>query len=124
MPRESGAPADAGTTYGMIDAPSAMHEACTHLVTPYCAAYHRCAPEWFASQYPDEAACVGALMPDCVEQRSAPGNTTSAGDVEACAAAKGAIDCPAFFADLERPRPPGTPGCAFEGRLADAASCV
>ena len=140
--RHAGAPVDAGAGsaddgagylerldaqsagVGFSDAPLDLQQACSHLSAPYCSAFHLCAPEWFATQYVEEAACVGNVARDCVERRTAPGNMATAADLEGCASATGAIDCLTFFGNLERPRPPIAPACAFKGTLADGSYCI
>ncbi len=111
----TGGEAGATTGSGAGGGGPTLDAACAQVAAADCGAFVACAKFLLDISYADQAECELRTKATCVSNYGLQGVTATPGDVAACAAALTAASCQAFFS--------GIPACAFEGSLADGASC-
>jgi hypothetical protein len=109
---------------GRSDPPVTIEQACLDLGQVTCAAFQRCSPENFGTDYPDAASCISVRTLDCVERRWAPGNTTTGDQVAACARATSQQTCDQIVASEFGVAEQVDPACTWHGTLLDGEACI
>ena len=105
-------------------APISLELACKDLEEAACSTFQACSAENFSNRYPDKQRCVSDRTADCIERRSAPGNTVTPLEVEACARATKSSLCQdtlnnEFGLAMQR-----NPACVWQGTLPDGVGCI
>ncbi len=110
---------DAHADAGEAGAGPSAQKACDDNAASYCTQLEQCAPFLVTVQYGDELTCVARTTPACLDALKAPGAGFTGASLEACVAARTALDCNTFLHGK-----PGPNACQPSGGIATSQACL
>jgi hypothetical protein len=120
---EAGADGPKGDAHGDAktgDAPGGVSavKACADNATSYCTQLQTCAPFLYAEQYFDTSTCTTAQTKGCLDALQAKGTGWTGDGLEACVAARSALDCNTFLHGKPQPK-----ACLVTGGIFTSEPC-
>ena len=98
---------------------TSAQKACADNAASYCKQLETCAPFLVTVQYGDELTCESRQTPGCLDALAAPGTGWTGDDLEACVAARTALDCNTFLHGKPAPA-----ACRITGQVATSQACL